>query len=183
MDQIDQTTQKFTRTFGELSHEELNWKPSPDAWSIAQNIEHLVLINESYFPIIESIREGSYSTPIISKIGFLVSFFGNFLLKAVDPARKNKVKTFPVWEPRESNVPAGILDRFVEHQSELKKVIAHSQDLVEQGVVISSPANKYIVYKLETAFEVLVTHEKRHFEQSKEVLQLLQMNANDENNN
>lgn len=183
MDQIDQTTQKFTRTFGELSHEELNWKPSPDAWSIAQNIEHLVLINESYFPIIESIREGSYSTPIISKIGFLVSFFGNFLLKAVDPTRKNKVKTFPVWEPRESNVPAGILDRFVEHQSELKKVIAHSQDLVEQGVVISSPANKYIVYKLETAFEVLVTHEKRHFEQSKEVLQLLQKNANDENNN
>jgi hypothetical protein len=52
-------------------------------------------------------------------------------------------------------------------------VIAHSQDLVEQGVVISSPANKYFVYKLGKAFEIVVTHEQRHFNQSKEVLQLL----------
>jgi len=52
-------------------------------------------------------------------------------------------------------------------------MIENSKDLVEKGTVISSPANKNIVYKLEKAFEILLTHERRHFEQSKEIYQLI----------
>jgi hypothetical protein len=44
---------------------------------------------------------------------------------------------------------------------------------LEKGTVISSPANKYIVYKLETAFDIIVAHEERHLEQAKEVLSVL----------
>ena len=74
-------------------------------------------------------------------------------------------------------IPNGILDRFKEHQSDLKKIIENSKDLVEKGRIISSPANKNIIYKLEIAFEIIVTHEKRHFEQSKEVLRLMKKEA------
>lgn len=49
-------------------------------------------------------------------------------------------------------------------------MIKNSEDLLVNGIVISSPANKNIVYKLETAFNIIVTHEQRHFEQAKEVL-------------
>ena len=56
---------------------------------------------------------------------------------------------------------------------ELKKRIENSRDLVEREIIISSPANKNIVYKLETAFDIIVTHEKRHYEQSRVVLQLM----------
>jgi hypothetical protein len=41
---------------------------------------------------------------------------------------------------------------------------------VENGTIISSPANKNIEYKLETAFDIIVAHEKRHLEQAREVL-------------
>ena len=44
------------------------------------------------------------------------------------------------------------------------------------GVVISSPANKNIVYKLEVAFDIIVSHEQRHLEQAREVLQLIKNN-------
>lgn len=174
--QIDETTKFFCEAFGELSIEQLNWKPDPDTWSIAQNIDHLIVINETYFPIIDSIQKGTYKTPFLSKIGFIVSFFGDVILKAVQPDRKKKMKTFPIWEPARSNVWIGILERFKEHQSELKKMIENSKDSVDKGVVISSPANRNIVYKLEKAFDIIVTHEQRHFEQSKEVLQLLKEN-------
>jgi hypothetical protein len=43
--------------------------------------------------------------------------------------------------------------------------------------VISSPANKNIVYKLETAFDIIVSHEQRHLEQAKEILQLMKNNT------
>ncbi|WP_020531320.1 DinB family protein [Flexithrix dorotheae] len=171
--QIDRITQKFSETFGKLSIEELNWKPGPEKWSIAQNIDHLILINQTYFPIIDSIGKGTYKTPFLAKFGFIISFFGQTVLKAVQPDRRKKMKTFPIWEPSKSEIPSGILDRFKTHQSELKKIMENSKDLVEKGVVISSPANKNIVYKLGKAFEIIVTHEQRHFEQSREIYKVM----------
>jgi hypothetical protein len=50
-----------------------------------------------------------------------------------------------------------------------------SKKLVEQSIVISSSANKYIVYKLETAFDVIVSHE--HLEQTQEIIQILKNNT------
>ena len=67
----------------------------------------------------------------------------------------------------------GILDQFTQHQTTLKKEIETAADLIKKEVVIASPANKNIVYKLSTAFDVIVTHELRHLEQAKEVLILL----------
>lgn len=172
--QIEKNTQNFVEAFGDLSIEQLNWKPGSGMWSIAQNIDHLIVINESYFPVIDSLQKGTYKTPFMGKFGFLVSFFGKSILKAVQPDRKKKMKTFSIWEPEKSEIPIGILDRFKTHQSELKTRIENSKDLVERGTIISSPANKNIVYKLEKAFDIIVTHEQRHFEQSKEIYEMMQ---------
>lgn len=174
---IDKTTQDFQESFGRLTSKQLNWKPNSDTWSIAQNIDHLIIINKTYFPVISSIRKGTYKTPILAKLGFLVSFFERTVLKAVQPDRKKKMKTFPVWEPAKSEIPTGVLNRFKEHQSELKAMIENSKDLVEKGTIISSPANKNIVYSLGAAFEIIVTHEQRHYEQAKEVLEIMKNKA------
>ena len=170
---IDKTTENFLQSFDGLSTEQLNWKPNVQTWSIAQNIDHLIVINQSYFPIIDSIRKGTYRTPFLAKLGFIVSFFGNMILNSVHPSREKKIKTFAIWEPAKSEIPSGILDRFSEHQTELKDRIESSQDLIAKGTIISSPANKNIVYKLEKAFEIMVTHEERHFEQSMEAYELM----------
>jgi uncharacterized damage-inducible protein DinB len=54
--QIDTSTQEFVEAFGKLSAKELNWKPNSKTWSIAQNIDHLIVFNETYFSIIESLK-------------------------------------------------------------------------------------------------------------------------------
>ncbi|MCB0565425.1 MAG: DinB family protein [Phaeodactylibacter sp.] len=171
--QIDKTTQDFKQAFGSLTAGQMNWKPHSGTWSIAQNIDHLIVINESYYPVLQALRNGTYQLPFMAKLGFMVSFLGKAILKSVQPDRKRKMKTFPIWEPSESQVPPGVLDRFAQHQSELKSLIENSADLIQQGVIISSPANKNIVYRLETAFDIIVTHEQRHLEQAKEVLQMM----------
>lgn len=171
--ELDQTTSDFQSAFGSLDSAQLNWKPNAQRWSIAQNIEHLIIINESYYPQFTSLKEGSTKPPFISKIGFLVSFLGKTILNSVNPDRRKKMKTFAIWEPSKSEVGGDILSRFQTHQSQLKEHINSLQSFVDQGAVISSPANKNIVYKLETAFDIIVTHEKRHLEQAKEVLEQL----------
>lgn len=173
---IDLITNSFIREFGGLTGEQLNWKPDEKTWSIAQNIDHLIVINNTYFPVIQAIREGNYRLPFIGKLGFMADFFGKTVLNSVAPDRRRKMKTFPIWEPTKSKVSDDILKKFEQHQLELKQLITDSRDLLEKGTVISSPANKYIVYKLETAFDIIATHEHRHFEQAKEVWHIYLLN-------
>jgi hypothetical protein len=170
---LDKITKQSQTEFGTLTKEQLNWKPNSSTWSIAQNLDHLIVVNETYYPVLASLKEGRYKTPFIAKIGFMVSFLGKTVLKAVQPDRQKKMKTFPIWEPSTSKVSEDILKRFEMHQNELKQKIEEAQGLVEQDVVISSPANRNIVYKLETAFDIIVSHEQRHLEQAKEVLVML----------
>ena len=170
---IDSITNDFKKTFGQLTHEQLNWKPNEQTWSIGQNIDHLIVINGTYQPVIEAVKKGGYKLPLMGKMSFMVNFLGKMVLNAVQPDRKKKMKTFPIWEPTKSKVTSDVLTRFDLHQAELKQMIIGCADLLDRGSIISSPANKNIVYKLETAFDIITTHEERHFEQAKEVLALL----------
>jgi hypothetical protein len=163
---IDEVTNEFKKNFSQFSEEKMNFKPNIQTWSIAQNINHLIVTNSSYFPIIEKIRTGNYRTGCLSKFSFINNFFGNLILGSVKADRKRKIKTFPVWEPGSSNFK-DILNQFEEHQNKLKKLITESEDLLMKGQVVASPANKNISYKLELAFEIMVNHEFRHLEQAK----------------
>lgn len=172
---LDDIARQSLTEFGTLTSEQLNWKPNSNTWSVAQNLDHLIVVNETYYPVLASLKAGTYKTPFIAKIGFMVSFLGNTVLKAVQPDRQKKMKTFPIWEPTTSHVIDHILKRFQIHQNELIQKIEEAKGLVEKGIVISSPANRNIVYKLETAFDIIVSHEQRHIEQSKELLKLMKI--------
>jgi len=166
---LDEITNSFKQAFGTLTIDELNWKPNASTWSIAQIIHHLIVVNETYYPILEQIRNNTYYSPRFGQIGFLNRFFGKLILSSVQPTQKKKVKTFPIWEPELSAIRSDILKQFEIHQAELKQVIINSADLIAKNTVISSPANRMIVYKLETAFDIMVAHEKRHFKQAQEI--------------
>jgi hypothetical protein len=170
--ELDEITQAFKQDFGALSGDELNWKPNASTWSIAQIIQHLIVVNETYYPVLEQIRSNTYYTPRFGQIGFINRFFGNLILNSVQPEQKRKIKTFPIWEPELSAIRSDIVTRFEKHQHELKLIIQSSEDLLARHTVISSPANRMIVYKLETAFDIMVAHEKRHFKQAQEINRL-----------
>ncbi|MEO0896217.1 MAG: DinB family protein [Bacteroidota bacterium] len=167
---IDQNSHEFQDAFGGLSAKQLNWKPNSKTWSIGQNLDHLIVINSTYFPILKALKDGTYKVPFHGRIGFIVDFFGKMIHKSVEPEKDRKITTFPIWEPSSSTIPPNILDQFLEHQEELKQQVKGSEALIRNEVVISSPANGTIVYKLEKAFDIIITHEKRHLLQAKRVL-------------
>lgn len=166
--EIQETTQAFKEAFGGLSPAELNWQPNPGVWSVAQNMDHLITINHTYFPMVEDVRKGTFPLPFHGKFPFMVNLLGNFILKSVEPERKRKMKTFPIWEPAQSQIEGDILSRFEKHQKELAGWMESCGDLIDKRQVIHSPASKVIVYSLERAFDIITTHEKRHLNQAKE---------------
>lgn len=166
IDPIDKVTSDFKQSFGALTIAELNWKPNPNTWSIGQNLDHLIVINGTYHPVINAVKAGKNKLPFLAKFDFMVSFLGRTILKSVQPDRSRKMKTFPIWEPTKSDIQGDIWERFENNQNELKMLIQSCSDLLDRGAIISSPANRTIVYRLEIAFDIIVTHERRHFQQA-----------------
>ncbi len=174
---IDKVTSDFLREFGSLTTFELNWKPRADVWSIAQTIDHLTVINKTFFPLVHALRVGQYKPPFIAKFKFLVERSGQYILDAVQCDRIERMKTFPIWQPNESAADENIFDKLKQHQRSLIQLVLDSYDLLDKDAVISSPANRLLVYRLSTAFDIIVAQEKRHFDQALEVLGVLKRMA------
>jgi hypothetical protein len=68
---LDKITRSFQEAFGGLTIDELNWKPNAGTWSIAQIIHHLIIVNETYYPILQQVRENVYYIPRFGQIGFI----------------------------------------------------------------------------------------------------------------
>jgi hypothetical protein len=167
-DPLARITQEYKTAFHSLSAGQLNWKPSPDRWSIGQVIDHVIATNSTYFPIIEEIKNGTYKPHFNAKFGFLANFFGKLLLRSVQPEAQRKIKTFPPFEPSQSALPADIVAKFEAHQAKLIQEINGAQSILDR--VVSSPANRIVVYRLDRAFDIVVAHERRHLLQAKAVL-------------
>jgi len=173
---IDALTGEFKERFGDLPADELNRKPNAQTWSIAENMKHLISVNESYFPILEQMKQGRYKTSLMARVPFFVNFMGNTILKSVAPDRRKKMSTFPMWEPVTAAIEGDIVNDFAKHQGRLKEAIAGSENLLQAKAVISSPANRNIVYTLEKAFEIIVAHEERHLNQAIEAFDVIYHN-------
>lgn len=171
--QLEEITVAFEKDFSGLTEDELNLKPSATQWSIAQNIDHLIVINSTYFPLLKQVHEGTLELPWIAKFNFIVNWMGGIILKSVQPDRRKKMRTFPKWEPAVGHLGPDLIKRFRAHQEDLKQVIEHASTVMANDPVIYSPANKNIVYRLSTAFDIIIAHERRHLEQAREVKVLI----------
>lgn len=171
---LDAITAEVRQEFEDLPEEKLHLSPDNNQWSIAQNLAHLIVVNSSYYPIFQKLKDGTYSGAFIGKIPFFPRLFGNMIYKSVSDGSKKKVKTFPLWEPDKLEPGNDIIGRFISHQEELKNWIYQMEPFVNQKRIIHSPANRLIVYSLKHALQIVVAHEWRHLEQAKKVLHNLE---------
>ena len=172
---LDAVTHKVESEFDSLTPEQLNWKLSAEKWSIAEVMEHLNLVNASYEKILTDSANGTSDMGFTGKIGFVVNFLGKMIYQSVEPSHTKKMKTFPIWEPVQSNVSVDVIPEFKQHQELIKQLITENKQLLEKDIVIPSPANRYIVYKLRKAVEIVVSHEERHLNQAMEVKALMNL--------
>ena len=158
-------------TFGSLSPEQLNWKPGADQWSIAQCLDHLIVVNSPYFPLIEKIAKGEYRTTLKERMPLLPYLFGSMILRSVQPETQRRSKAFRKFHPSGSAIDAGIVVRFKAHQQELVHCMQKTEDLKLEDIIITSPVSSFITYSLFDAYRIVVAHEQRHLAQARRVMQ------------
>lgn len=168
--EFNNNTNLFINAFSGLSDAQWHYKPNANTWSIAENMQHIIAVNMSYFPTLKSLQAGQYRVSFLGRFGWIVNALGNLIYKSVSQDRSRKMKTFPIWQPHQAKLASNsLLEEFKQHHQLLIDHIKQSSSMLEKGTVIASPANKNIVYTLEKAFDIILEHEKRHFNQALEI--------------
>ncbi len=168
---LEDSTKQVQQSFGSLTKEQLNWKPFAYKWSVGECIDHLVTSNRLYFPQLEKITTGGHKNSLWQKVSPFSGFFGKVLKKSVSPDAVKKMKTAGVFEPAKSDEELSIITDFVKMNEKFSSYIKKLDGVNLKKTKITSPVSKFITYSLLDALVILTTHEQRHINQSKKVME------------
>lgn len=155
-------------TFGNLTPEQLNWKPAPDSWSVGQCFEHIIKTNEQFYPEFEKLASGTRKNTFFQTYSPFTGMMGRFLIRAVsEDSKKAKAPSKDIVPP--SNISGDVIDRFAMHIDGVNQLIYRCSGADRRKTVVSSPFLSVFTYTLDDAYTVLVEHTKRHFRQAKRV--------------
>lgn len=169
LDQLGAISKDAKDTFEGLTTEQLNWKPAANEWSVAQCLEHLIVTNSDYFPVVQKIARGEYKPSLRNRLPLLPRLFGSMVLKVVQPQTKRKFKAGAAYQPSSSMIGGDIIARFESHNKELLEHLKLTEKLNLRRIIITSPIASFANYSLFDGYRILVAHEQRHLAQAKRV--------------
>jgi hypothetical protein len=165
-----ETTTVSAKQFKKLSSAQLNYKKSPESWSILECIEHLNLYGDFYLPEIQKQVLKAEKVPANStvKSGLLGNYFANSM--KIKNGKVNKMKTFKDKNPINSQLSVTTIDRFLKQQQLLASLLMQSKtiDLTKTKTAIS--ISSLIKLRLGDTLRFLVYHIERHIQQAERVL-------------
>ena len=169
LEELGAVTEDARRVFGGLSAAQLNWKPSPERWSVGQCFDHLIKTNRTFFPDMERIAAGTHRASLWGRVSPLSGFFGRMILKSLDPEKGRKTKAPRVFRPASSDVSADVIEQFAAHQRELTALMRATAGRDLARTIVTSPVSPLATYSLLDAYRIVVAHERRHLRQARRV--------------
>lgn len=154
--------------FDRLTPSQLNWKPSPERWSVGQCFDHLITTNKGYFPIFEDVLAGKKQT-FLESMPVLPGLAGKLLIKSLDPSSTRRIKAPKKFQPAQSDISSSVINDFTNQQARIVQKMQATAHLDLEKIVITSPVSAAITYSLMDAYRIIVVHEQRHFQQSQRV--------------
>ncbi len=164
------TLHEIETAFGDLDGEQLCWQPAPGEWSIGQCLDHLVVTNRVYFPKLRAITQGAYRPTFWERVPLLPSLFGPQLVRMMEPGQAPAMQAPAVFQPGAAETRAGSVAEFAAMQRELLELMQRCTALDASRIVVASPAAAWVTYSLLDALRIIITHERLHFGQARQVM-------------
>jgi hypothetical protein len=153
---LEMTERWLIDEVSQLSPAQLAFRPTPDAWSIMQVVDHLVVVGPIYWEDLQKAMQGPPSTVIRSGSDADILWYG------ID--RTNREKAIPSEVPKGAlrDLRAG-LDAMRRHHAQLRQYIKTTSDDLRSRVVQRQGSDAY-------QWALLIsTHEQRHILQIREI--------------
>lgn len=157
--------------FGLLDERQLNWRADATSWSVAQCFDHLLNANREIFQAVDAAMDRSRPPTVWQRLPVLPRVFGSMLIKSQMPEAKRKFTTPRKAEPASSAIDPRIIEHFVAYQHEAATRVRSLAGRDVARIIMISPFASFITYSVLDGFRLIVTHERRHFEQARRVSQ------------
>lgn len=157
--------------FGALDGGQLNWKPDAGRWSVGQCFDHLLNANAEMRRSMDAAMDPSAPRTVWQRLPLLSGLYGRIMIRSLTPEVKRRFTAPRTAQPAASVVDADIVDRFAAAQQDaaarVRALAARSPD----RVIMVSPFVSFIVYSVLDGWRIIATHQRRHFEQARRVMQ------------
>jgi hypothetical protein len=154
----------------DLTDEQLNWKPAPHSWSIAQCLDHLAVTSEKFDQgFAKAIARGREKRQVGGAVKYRPTILGGWLVKQLSPEAKRKMPAPKVFRPAESSAIKAPLERFLRQQEKFLGFVNDARGIDYNKTRLRSPVTPLMRYSLADAFVMTVVHGQRHLEQARRV--------------
>lgn len=157
-------------TFGRLNWRQLNWRPAPASWSVAQCFDHLVKSEAAMSSEIARALDRALPLTLWQRLPLWPRLFGWMLVASQAPGGKRKFKAPEAAVPSASDVAPGVLDRFVARQQDLATTVRALDEDRGRRIMVS-PFAAQITYSVLDGYRIIAAHQRRHFAQAQGVMQ------------
>ena len=141
-------------------------KPTPESWSIAQCLEHLVISHSTYFLALKKITDGVYRMSIWERFSPFSGLFGRVLKDQLGEQPKKKLIAPKIIRPSTSDKSGEIIEHYYQSLDRFLHYISECRNIDVDKTIITSPAVQIVTYSLRDAFQFLIQHEHRHINQA-----------------
>lgn len=143
-----------------IDEDEFNRKPSPERWSIGEQLEHLIVTANLYIPKIKIVLDTKSGKNDITR--YNLRFIPKKFIYMMDPPVKRRIKTFKPFLPANKINKEELQGSFLRIHQEIKTLLNRTIDEGKVKLIISSPVNKLIKLQLGEVFSLISIHAKRH---------------------
>jgi hypothetical protein len=155
---------------GDLTEAQLNWKPSPDQWSIAQCLEHLAVATQGFDKYFSAaLTRAQSKSPNTNPPAYKPTRMGGWLARHVAPEAPRKLRAPKMFRPADASTIQGSLKMFLDEQQKFIDFVGQCQHIDYNKTRIRSPVTPLMRYSLADAFVITVLHAQRHLAQARRV--------------
>ena len=159
----------------DLAPAQLAWAPPSGGWSVAQVLEHLVTVADSYYGVLRSlVYQRSAPLATLGRNKWDPTWMGSLLVSSL--RSKRRMRAPRIWRVGTEARP-DVLRAFLDRQQTLVQLMRASAALDWNRVKFGSPAGRLIRLNLGDGFTALVVHAQRHAEQMERARQHAQFPA------
>ncbi|BDS12924.1 DinB family protein [Aureispira anguillae] len=154
-----------------LSSQELNQKPSPQQWSIAECLEHLNYYSSYYNKAIKAAIQTAEHKGWSAVPAFSSSWLGKKSIESVDPNNLKPMKAKKNLNPSLSTVHPDVVQRFIKGQDEFLALAELAKKVNLNKAKVRIEVMKLLKLRLGDIFLFMVTHHQRHCNQALRILE------------
>jgi hypothetical protein len=167
--ELDTADQRAKELVNGLTPLQLNWKPSQDAWSVGQCLDHLHLTNEVYLAAIAA----SLTTHGPCAVNDITpGWFGRwFIRNHVEPSSESRRARAPRIIAPGTRVDPNVLELFLASNEAARGVVRRASGYDVNRIRFKNPFIPVVRFTVGTGLEILSGHERRHLLQAERVTQ------------